>query len=222
MNSNTISCKRLATIVSHRKYIARPFFRRKLVSMSKPCHCIWFCTLLLYFGICVYLFLPDKGLCYVFFTRNNFCKFLASYGVIIQSVIQSYLKTSICGASLSYSSKCHWKKNVFCDKLKNVNLIQSSSWYQNPKFIKQIRPIYLFFFYLLLPSVKKFLLVFCIKNSMFHYRIHVTCNFFPAFFPPNLILISKISSVMYFQDSKDIETLGPSLSTNFKIVPSNI
>ena len=30
-------------------------------------------------------------------------EFLAFYGVIIQSVIQSFLKTPVCGASLSYS-----------------------------------------------------------------------------------------------------------------------
>ena len=35
------------------------------------------------------------------FDQNNCCEFLASYGVIIQSVIQSYLKMSVCGASLS-------------------------------------------------------------------------------------------------------------------------
>ena len=30
----------------------------------------------------------DEGSCYVFPTRNNYCKFLASYGVIFQSVIK--------------------------------------------------------------------------------------------------------------------------------------
>ena len=30
-------------------------------------------------------------------------EFLKSYGVVIQSVIQSYLKMIVCGASLSYS-----------------------------------------------------------------------------------------------------------------------
>ena len=31
----------------------------------------------------------DEGSCYVFLTQNNCCKFLASYNVIIQRVIQS-------------------------------------------------------------------------------------------------------------------------------------
>ena len=44
-----------------------------------------------------------KGSWYVFSTWNNYCGFLASYGVIIQSVIQSFLKMPICGASLSYN-----------------------------------------------------------------------------------------------------------------------
>ena len=55
-----------------------------------------------YFGTRAYLFSPEEGSCYVFSTRNNCCEFLASYGIIIQSVIQSYLKTPACGASLSY------------------------------------------------------------------------------------------------------------------------
>ena len=41
---------------------------------------------------CCYLCLPEDGSCYVFSTRNNCCKFLAFYGVITQSVIQSLLQ----------------------------------------------------------------------------------------------------------------------------------
>ena len=46
------------------------------------------------------------------------CKFLAFYGVITQSVIQSFLKTAVCGASLSYLDMsydtffCFFKWNV--------------------------------------------------------------------------------------------------------------
>ena len=41
------------------------------------------------FGTHAYLFLPDKGLCYIFSTQNNCCEFLVYYGVFVQSVIQS-------------------------------------------------------------------------------------------------------------------------------------
>ena len=37
-----------------------------------------------------------------FSTRNNCCEFLAFYGVNTQSIIQSFLKTTVCGASLSH------------------------------------------------------------------------------------------------------------------------
>ena len=47
--------------------------------------------LLLYFAICAYLFLSVERSCYVFSTRNNCYECLASYGVIIQSVIHSWL-----------------------------------------------------------------------------------------------------------------------------------
>ena len=66
------------------KYIAQPFVRRKQVSTSAK-------TLLLHFGTHAYMFLPDEGSCYVFLTRNSWCEFLASYGVIILSVIQSII-----------------------------------------------------------------------------------------------------------------------------------
>ena len=45
--------------------------------------------LLLYFGICAYLFSLDERSCCLFSTRNNCCGSLSSYGVIIHSVIQS-------------------------------------------------------------------------------------------------------------------------------------
>ena len=57
--------------------------------------------LLLYFGTCGYLFSPDERPCYIFLTQNNYCEFLTSYSVIVQSAIQSYLTqtfmlTNIC------------------------------------------------------------------------------------------------------------------------------
>ena len=84
LNNNTIRCKKLATIVLGRKYVTRPFVRRKQISTSAE--------MLLYFSTHAYLFLPDKGWCYIFSTQNNCCKFLASYGVIIQSATQSFMK----------------------------------------------------------------------------------------------------------------------------------
>ena len=48
------------------------------------------------------ILIPDKWSCYEFSTRNNCCEFLAFYGVIVQSVIQSYLKMLVRGASSSY------------------------------------------------------------------------------------------------------------------------
>ena len=57
--------------------------------------------LLLHFGTRACLFSPDKGSCYVFSTRNNCCEFLASDGVIFQSVIKPFLKTPVFGAPLT-------------------------------------------------------------------------------------------------------------------------
>ena len=66
--------------------------------------------LLLHFGTRVYLFSPEEGSCYVFLTRNNCCEFLTFFGVITQSVIQSFLKTPVCGASLSILTCLNWIK----------------------------------------------------------------------------------------------------------------
>ena len=81
----------------------KPEIFKSICNKFISCHCIWFCTLLLHFGTRAYLFSPEEGSCYVFSTRNNCCEFLAFYGVISQSVIQSFLKTPVCGASLSHN-----------------------------------------------------------------------------------------------------------------------
>ena len=52
--------------------------------------------------LCLPVFAWRIGSCYVFSKQDNSCEFLAFYGVITQSVIQSFLKTPVCGASLSY------------------------------------------------------------------------------------------------------------------------
>ena len=58
------------------------------------CYCYIHILLLLYFGTHTYQFLPEEGLCYIFSTRNNCFEFLASYGVIIQSVNQFFHVTA--------------------------------------------------------------------------------------------------------------------------------
>ena len=54
-----------------------------------------------HFGNRAYLFSPKEGSCYVFSTRNNCCEFLASDGVISQSVIKPFFKPLVFGASLT-------------------------------------------------------------------------------------------------------------------------
>ena len=75
LKNNTILSKKLPTIVS-----------------------------LLHFGTRAYFFSQQLFRVVLHFsTRNNCCGFLGFHGVIIQSVIQSVLKTAVCGASLSHS-----------------------------------------------------------------------------------------------------------------------
>ena len=49
-------------------------------------------TLPLHFGTRAYLLSPDEVSCYVFSTQNDCCEFLASYGVIFQSVIKPMMR----------------------------------------------------------------------------------------------------------------------------------
>ena len=79
----------------------KPEIFKNIYNTFKSCHCIWFCTLMLHFGTRAYLFSPEEGSCYVFSTRNNCCKFLASDGVIFQSVIKLFFKTPVFGAPLT-------------------------------------------------------------------------------------------------------------------------
>ena len=60
-----------------------------------------------------HLFLSDKGSYCVFLTRNNCCEFLASYGVIIQSVIQSFLKVPVCGYVSCNVTEQKLRSNIF-------------------------------------------------------------------------------------------------------------
>ena len=58
-------------------------------------------TLLLHFGTRAYLSSHEAGSCYVFSTQNNCCEFLASDGVIFQSVFKPFSKTPVFGAALT-------------------------------------------------------------------------------------------------------------------------
>ena len=84
----------------------------------------WRRTLLLLFGTRAYLFSPNKGSCCIFSTRNSWCKVLASYGVITQSVIQSLLTLfkkvqkslciwlSVCPSNCARSNSRKYSSNV--------------------------------------------------------------------------------------------------------------
>ena len=91
----------------------KPKIFKSICNKFISCHCTWFCTLLLHFGTRAYLFSLEEGLYYGFSTRHNCCEFLASYSVIIQRVIQSYLKTPVCGTSLSYPTQLYLSKFPF-------------------------------------------------------------------------------------------------------------
>ena len=60
-----------------------------------------------------------------FSTQNNCCKFLASYDFIFQSDIQSYFKTPVCGASLSYVENIYWINSLIAAKLNIFFSIES-------------------------------------------------------------------------------------------------
>ena len=88
---NTIRCKKLATIVSGRKYVVWPFVRW---TGKYECRNITATKDTTYFGTRATSFRPE-------IIVQNF----ASYGVIIQSVTLSFLKMPVCGASLTYNNR---------------------------------------------------------------------------------------------------------------------
>ena len=93
---NNIRCKKLATVVSGRKNVARPFVRRKQISTSvEMARCCYISALKL---TCFHL---TKARATYFRPETIIASFLKLMGIIIQSVIQSFLKTPLCSASLT-------------------------------------------------------------------------------------------------------------------------
>ena len=105
-----------------------------------------------------------KGTCHTFSTRNNCCEFLASYGVNIQSVIQSYLKTPVFGASLSYLQVPF--PSVFL--LVNSSNFLQFSWFvlfaRESSDAPHIRP--------------EFSIFLCTEDGMLNATENAACNFF--------------------------------------------
>ena len=121
MKSNTIRCKKLASIVSGQKIIARPFFRPKQVSTKPKCNS---CYISLYFSTPAYLFWPEEGSCYVFSTWNNCCEFLASDGLFFKVLLNHY-------SELASASKQGWElPSIFiCREVTSAVLLQQSIRY---------------------------------------------------------------------------------------------
>ena len=102
LKNNTIRCKKLAKIVSGRKNVAWPLVRQK--QLNTKCAVTLLSVAVKFRHSCLPVF-AWRRVVLRFSTRNNcYSEFLAFYSVITQSVIQSFLKTPICGASLSLSS----------------------------------------------------------------------------------------------------------------------
>ena len=79
----------------------------------------------LYFGSRTYLFLPDEGYCYIFSTRNNCCKSLASCGVVIQSVIQSHVSTFFFFSVVTLKfQNLHRKRTIICTHITFFQIIK--------------------------------------------------------------------------------------------------
>ena len=100
-----------------------------------------FSTLALYFSTRAYLFSPEEGSCYVFSYWNNCCEFLATYGVIFQSDIQSYFKAPVPGAPLSYHKVYYYLRRrlvVWQPSPLSIEILKINMWFFI-NFLKRIR-----------------------------------------------------------------------------------
>ena len=116
LKGNTIRCKKLATIVSGRKNVARSFVRRKQVSTSAEMlqQRTFTFTLQLHFGTRAYLFSLDEGSCYSFSARNNCCEFLASYGIIFKKIFNyNVRRVTLAAITMTF----YYNKYVFAVKI---------------------------------------------------------------------------------------------------------
>ena len=90
------------------------------------------CNSNVHFGTRAYLFSPEEGSCYVFSTRNNCCEFLASDGVIFQSVLKPinyiFARDAInCSHFILVSEKYTFKKNDHI-KIKEEIVLKQYLW----------------------------------------------------------------------------------------------
>ena len=68
-------------------------------------------------ALLLYSFLADEGLCYVFLTQNNCCRFLESDSIILQTVHQSYTNMPVLrGFSLVFFNHLSFFTS-FCNNL---------------------------------------------------------------------------------------------------------
>ena len=79
LKSNTIRCKKLATIVLSQKNVAQT-----LLQAITGKHECWKVTAMC--GTRAYLLSTEEGSCYIFSTQNNCCEFLASNGIIFKVI----------------------------------------------------------------------------------------------------------------------------------------
>ena len=116
-----------------------------------------------------------------FSTRNNCCEFLAFYGVNTQSVVQSFLKTPVCGASLSVTD------NIENQQRHYLNLFQQYIWIFHKHFIISV----------IINKIIKFLIFFRknFENTIFFVRpVYLIIMFFPK---SDIINIYTYSIILY-------------------------
>ena len=115
MKNNTIRCKKLATIVSGRKNVARPFVRQKQVSTRAKMQPQ---------RTRAYLFSPDEGSCYVFFDPKQLLPVSCILWCYFSKCYQIIPSNSSFWCSIVINTEMLCGHFYFCVYFKNYLLIQ--------------------------------------------------------------------------------------------------
>ena len=99
LQNNIKTCKKLVTTVSARKHWTGPFVRWKQISTSDSAEHRGYIAVILKHS-CLPVFTSRSIVLRFFLYRNNWCEFLTSDGVNLQSHHQPLFRSPVCGASL--------------------------------------------------------------------------------------------------------------------------
>ena len=127
MNNNTIRCKKLATIFSDRKYVVRPFFRRKQVSMNAY-------VAIIFRHACLSVFVWRRVVLHIFYPKQLlrisgtlWCYYSKGFSITVKWIYGNFLQ-HISGDSHYYNKILLWVPIISYERYSSLIMSIISFW----------------------------------------------------------------------------------------------